>query len=116
MPIRGNVNTRLARLDGGDVDALLLAVSGLERIGQAHRITQILPVEVMCPSIGAGVLGLQCREDDLDTIETVTQLSDTQTWQPTSAELLPLVRLRFSSSDGRCCAAAFAGRPPIVVG
>jgi hydroxymethylbilane synthase len=90
VPIRGNANTRLAKLDGGDVDALLLAVSGLERISQADRITQILPVDVMYPPIGAGVLGLQCREDDLDTIDAVTQLGDTQTWRQTIAERMLL--------------------------
>lgn len=90
VPIRGNVNTRLAKLDAGEADALLLAVSGLERIGQADRITEVLPVEVMCPPVGAGVLGLQCREDDTATIEAVTALGDTDTWRQTTAERMLL--------------------------
>ena len=90
VPIRGNANTRLAKLDAGDADALLLAVSGLERIGEAGRITQILPVDLMCPPIGAGVLGLQCREDDTATIDTVARLGDTDTWRQTTAERMLL--------------------------
>ena len=69
---------------------MLLAVSGLERIGHADRITQILPVEVMCPPVGAGVLGLQCREDDTAIIEAVSALGDPQAWAQTSAERMLL--------------------------
>jgi hydroxymethylbilane synthase len=90
VPIRGNANRRLAKLDAGEVDALLLAVSGLERIGAADRITQILPVETMCPPIGAGVLGLQCREDDETTMHLVTRLGDVDTWRQTTAERMLL--------------------------
>ncbi|MCW3844625.1 hydroxymethylbilane synthase [Micromonospora yasonensis] len=90
VPIRGNANSRLAKLDAGDADALLLAVSGLHRIGQTDRITQVLDLEVMCPPIGAGILGLQCRTDDADTIAAVTDLGDPRTWRETSAERMLL--------------------------
>lgn len=86
VPMRGNAGRRLEKLDAGEADALLLAVSGLERIGQTKRITEILPVETMCPPIGAGVLGLQCREDDTATIETVSGLGDADTWREITAE------------------------------
>jgi hydroxymethylbilane synthase len=69
---------------------LLLAVSGLERIGNADRITEVLPVEVMCPPVGAGVLGLQCREDDPATIEAVSPLGDPQAWREITAERMLL--------------------------
>jgi hydroxymethylbilane synthase len=90
VAIRGNANTRLAKLDAGEADALLLAVSGLHRIGQAGRITEILPPDRMCPPIGAGVLGLQCREDDATTIEAVSALGDPQAWAQTTAERMLL--------------------------
>jgi hydroxymethylbilane synthase len=90
VPIRGNANSRLARLDAGEVDALLLAVAGLERIRAADRITEVLPVETMCPSLGAGVLGLQCRQDDTDTIDLVARLGCTTPWRQTSAERMLL--------------------------
>lgn len=90
VPIRGNANTRLAKLDAGEADAMLLAVSGLERIGQADRITEVLPVEVMCPPVGAGVLGLQCRQDDAATIEAVAVLGDADAWRQVTAERMLL--------------------------
>ena len=90
VPIRGNANSRLAKLDAGQADALLLAVAGLERIDLTDRITQILPIETMCPPLGAGVLGLQCRENDTDTIDLVARLGDTNTWRQTSAERMLL--------------------------
>jgi len=86
VPMRGNVNSRLAKLDAGEADALLVAVSGLERIGQTHRISEILSPEEMCPPIGAGILVLQCREDDAATIAAVSALGDPVTWREASAE------------------------------
>ncbi|PYC77858.1 hydroxymethylbilane synthase [Streptomyces tateyamensis] len=86
VPIRGNANSRLAKLAAGEVDALLLAVSGLERIGEQDRISEVLSVDAMCPPIGAGVLALQCREDDAATIAAVTPLGDPDAWRETTAE------------------------------
>ncbi|MEU9043874.1 MULTISPECIES: hydroxymethylbilane synthase [unclassified Kitasatospora] len=86
VPIRGNANSRLAKLEAGTVDALLLAVSGLERIGEQARITEVLGVEAMCPPIGAGTLVLQCREDDTATIDAVTTLGHHDTWREAAAE------------------------------
>ena len=90
VPMRGNANRRLEKLEAGEADALLLAASGLERIGEAGRISEILPVETMCPPIGAGVLALQCREDDTDTIDTVSALGDTAAWREITAERMLL--------------------------
>ncbi|MFJ8626094.1 hydroxymethylbilane synthase [Kitasatospora sp. NPDC093550] len=90
VPIRGNANSRLAKLEAGTVDALLLAVSGLERIGEQARITEVLGIEAMCPPIGAGILVLQCREDDAATIEAVTTLGHRDTWREAAAERMCL--------------------------
>lgn len=86
VPIRGNANSRLAKLAAGEADALLLAASGLERIGEAGRISEILGVDAMCPPIGAGVLALQCREDDRATIEAAAGLGHHDTWREATAE------------------------------
>ncbi|WP_051967635.1 hydroxymethylbilane synthase [Kitasatospora mediocidica] len=86
VPFRGNVNRRLEKLDAGEADALLLAASGLARIGLTERITEILSVETMCPPIGAGVLALQCREDDAVTSAAVAGLGDAGAWRETTAE------------------------------
>ncbi|WP_055549248.1 hydroxymethylbilane synthase [Streptomyces sp. NBRC 110028] len=90
VPMRGNANRRLEKLAAGDCDALMLAVSGLERIDRADVISEILPVETMCPPIGAGVLGLQCREDDTATIEAVAGLGDADVWKEITAERMLL--------------------------
>ncbi|MCF6474170.1 hydroxymethylbilane synthase [Nonomuraea sp. MG754425] len=90
VPMRGNANRRLEKLDAGEADALLLAVSGLERIGHQDRITEVLPLETMCPPIGAGVLALQCREDDQPTIDAVTGLGHADTWREVTAERMLL--------------------------
>jgi hydroxymethylbilane synthase len=86
MPFRGNANRRLEKLAAGEADALLLAASGLERIGRADVISELLSVETMIPPIGAGVLALQCREDDTVTIDTVSGLGDPDTHREILAE------------------------------
>ncbi|MCC9308658.1 hydroxymethylbilane synthase [Kitasatospora sp. RB6PN24] len=86
VPMRGNANRRLEKLAAGEADALLLAASGLARIGAEDRISEILPVELMCPPIGAGVLAIQCREDDAATIAAVSALGDEDAWRETTAE------------------------------
>ncbi|WP_042397939.1 hydroxymethylbilane synthase [Streptacidiphilus carbonis] len=90
VPIRGNANSRLAKLDAGDVDALMLAVSGLERIGAQDRITEILSVEQMMPAVGSGTLALQCRSEDEAVVEAVTALNDAETFRQTTAERMLL--------------------------
>ncbi|MEU6390803.1 hydroxymethylbilane synthase [Streptomyces sp. NPDC046939] len=86
VPMRGNANRRLEKLAAGDADALLLAVSGLERIGRPDLITDALSPETMCPPIGAGILALQCRADDEATLETVSGLGHRDTWREATAE------------------------------
>ncbi|MCX4822697.1 hydroxymethylbilane synthase [Streptomyces sp. NBC_01142] len=86
VPMRGNANRRLEKLAAGEADALLLAVSGLERIDRADVISEILPVETMCPPIGAGILALQCREADASTIDVVSGLGDPAAFREATAE------------------------------
>lgn len=86
VPMRGNANRRLEKLHAGDADALLLAVSGLERIGRREVITEILPAETLCPPIGAGILALQCRADDTATIDAVSALGDRNAFREATAE------------------------------
>ncbi|MCC3767784.1 hydroxymethylbilane synthase [Streptomyces sp. UNOC14_S4] len=86
VPIRGNANRRLEKLAAGEADALLLAVSGLERIGRTDAISEILPADVMCPPIGAGILALQCREGDAELIDAVSGLGDPATHREATAE------------------------------
>ncbi len=96
-PLRGNVNTRLARLEEGHFDALIAAVSGLHRVDQAHRITETLSHEVMCPPIGAGVIALVCRADDGELCESIAQLDDPATRKQADAE-----RAMLHALQGHC--------------
>ncbi|MFI9029190.1 hydroxymethylbilane synthase [Streptomyces sp. NPDC053560] len=86
VPMRGNANRRMEKLHAGEADALLLAVSGLHRIDRPDVITEVLSVEQMCPPIGAGVLALQCREDDTVTVDALSGLGDPGTHRETQAE------------------------------
>lgn len=63
-PVRGNVDTRLRKLDEGQFDAILLAAAGLRRLGWEDRITELAPIDVICPAVGQGALAIETREDD----------------------------------------------------
>lgn len=66
-PLRGNVDTRLSKVDAGDYDAIVLAAAGLARLGLATRGTEALEPAVFIPAVGQGALGIECREDDTET-------------------------------------------------
>jgi hydroxymethylbilane synthase len=72
--LRGNVDTRLRKLDEGKYDALILACAGLRRLGLEHRISAALPTSQMLPAVGQGALGIETRADDAETIEAISKL------------------------------------------
>jgi hydroxymethylbilane synthase len=76
VTLRGNVNTRLSKLDKGEYDAIVLAVAGLRRLGFGHRITQEMNEDVSLPAIGQGAIGVECRRDDHRTNEWLVALHD----------------------------------------
>ena len=67
IDLRGNVETRLKKLAQGMVDATLLAVAGLERLGLTSHITSVLPTDEMLPAVAQGAIGVSCRSDDAQT-------------------------------------------------
>lgn len=75
-PIRGNVDTRLRKLSDGVVQALVVAMAGLKRLGKHGRVAEILPVEVMLPAPGQGCLAVECRTGDKDMRQTLGQIED----------------------------------------
>lgn len=77
--VRGNLNTRLAKLDAGEYDALILAVAGLERLGMGDRVHQVLPKEISLHAVGQGALGIECRADDTDLISMLKAIEHPQT-------------------------------------
>jgi hydroxymethylbilane synthase len=92
--IRGNVDTRLRKLDGGQFDAIVLAEAGLRRLGLAHRITQVLPFDVMLPAVGQGALAIECRADDDKIRGAIAPLEDAPTRAAVTTERALLAQLR----------------------
>lgn len=84
--IRGNVDSRLSKLDRGEYDAIVLAAAGLNRLGLEGRITQRIPVERMLPAVGQGALGLECRSHDDTTRTALEELDDPTTHAAVAAE------------------------------
>lgn len=85
-PIRGNVDTRLRKLDAGDYDALILAAAGLRRLGLGARISAAIPIEDSVPAPGQGIVAIQVREEDLRAAEAVRQIGDEPAWLSLMAE------------------------------
>ena len=85
LPIRGNVDTRLRKLESGEFDAIVLAAAGLNRLGMAERITELLPFEVMCPAPGQGALGIETALDGAGR-EAARSLNHVPTWRAITAE------------------------------
>ena len=88
VTLRGNVPTRLKRLDSGEFDAIVLAVSGLTRLGREGRITQILNGEHHIPSPGQGAMGIECRSRDSQVQEFISPLNHETTSIAVNAERL----------------------------
>jgi hydroxymethylbilane synthase len=84
--LRGNVDTRLKKLDEGQYDAIILACAGLERLGLGERITETLKMPDWLPASTQGIIGLQCREDDAATRALIEPLADSDTMVVACAE------------------------------
>ncbi len=91
--LRGNVNTRLAKLDNGQYDAIILAAAGLIRLEMQDRITQQLPAEITLPAVGQGAVGIECRNDDQELITLLSKLNHTPTATRVRAERAMNARL-----------------------
>lgn len=78
-PLRGNVDTRLRKLEEGLVDAIVLAYAGLRRLDMGDRATEVLAPEVMLPAVGQGALGIECRAVDADVEERLLRTDDAET-------------------------------------
>jgi hydroxymethylbilane synthase len=91
--LRGNVNTRLAKLDEGQYDAIILASAGLIRLGMRERIKQEIDTGVSLPAVGQGAVGIECRNDDAELISLLQALNDSQTAARVLAERAMNARL-----------------------
>ncbi|MDR3589596.1 MAG: hydroxymethylbilane synthase [Negativicutes bacterium] len=97
IDLRGNLDTRLAKLLSAELDAILLAVAGLRRLGWDDRITQILPQQVCLPAVGQGALAIEIREDDAELLAALAFLHHEETAAAVTAE-----RAYLSELEGGC--------------
>ncbi|MEH2242008.1 hydroxymethylbilane synthase [Nostoc sp.] len=95
--VRGNLITRLAKLDAGEYDALILAAAGLERLGMSDRVHQILPASISLHAVGQGALGIECRADDSELLSLLKAIEHPQTRDRCLAE-----RSFLRSLEGGC--------------
>ncbi|HEX4153523.1 MAG TPA: hydroxymethylbilane synthase [Steroidobacteraceae bacterium] len=111
--LRGNVDTRLRRLEEGDLDAIVLAAAGLARLGLESRISALLDPSVSLPAVGQGVIGIECRSDDAAARKAVRVLDDAAAHAAVSAERAFARRLGGSCQSPIAAFAEFAaaGRP-----
>lgn len=86
VDLRGNVDTRLRKLDEGQMDAIILAAAGLERLGYGERIKEVIPAKVCLPAVGQGALAIESRDNDDEVRNMLAFLNDEATKQATDAE------------------------------
>lgn len=116
VPIRGNVPTRIRKVDEGTCDVVLLAAAGLSRLGLTDRVAEYLPVDAFCPAPAQGILALQCRKDDERTRALVSPLGDPETTIAAAAERGFLRRLQASCNVPVGCHARREGDVLVVRG
>lgn len=109
VPIRGNAETRMAKIAKDEVDAVVLAYAGLERIGHLDAVTQVFEPEEMLPAPGQGALAVECRTTDSDLAELLSVVSDAHTVAATIAERSLLEAL---AAGCRAPVAAYAAAAP----
>jgi hydroxymethylbilane synthase len=120
-PLRGNVNTRLAKLEAGEYDAIILAAAGLERLGLQHHIRQCFATEQMLPAAAQGVIGIECLEERTELCAILGQLEHAETAKTTVAERAVALTLQANCqspvatyatlSEGRLCLTALVALP-----
>ncbi|MDN4619736.1 hydroxymethylbilane synthase [Paenibacillus sp. PsM32] len=91
--IRGNIDSRLRKLETEGFDAIMLAAAGLERMGWSDRITSFLPTDICLPAVGQGALGIECRADDIEMLQLLSLYNDDLTAVTVTAERTFLAEL-----------------------
>lgn len=91
--LRGNVDSRLQKLDAGEFDAIILAAAGIKRLGHLERIRAFLPIELFIPAVGQGIIGIECHEEDDAILDLIEPLNDLETAACVIAERATAERL-----------------------
>ncbi len=117
MPIRGNVDTRIRKLrEGDEYDAIILAAAGIGRMGLSGEASEIISVDSMVPSPGQGIIAIECREGDGDTVQIISKINHEDTWVAAAAERAFLMRLAGDCNIPVGCHAALTGDSVTVRG
>src|SRR5690349_4303753 len=122
VPLRGNVDTRLRKVDAGEADAIVLARAGLVRLGLEGRATEVLSPEISLPAVGQGALGIECRETDENAASLLAPLHDLETSVAVEAERgvlfalegdckTPLAAYAVRAENGEMFLRAFVAKP-----
>lgn len=91
--VRGNIGTRISKIETEGFDGVILAAAGLKRVGWEDKISDYLPENISLPAVGQGALGIECREDDDELIDLLNHINDAKTSQTVTAERSFLARL-----------------------
>jgi hydroxymethylbilane synthase len=94
VPLRGNADTRVAKVDSGEVDAAILALAGLKRIGLEDRVCEVFEPDVMLPCVGQGTVGVECRADDEEAVLLLQKINHIDTFTCVNAERAMLKMLQ----------------------
>lgn len=86
VPLRGNLDTRIRKIETENLDGIVVAAAGMKRMGWVDRISQFIPLDVMLPSIGQGVLGIELRKGDGNIRQAISFINHEETWVETTAE------------------------------
>ena len=105
VPLRGNVETRLRKLDAGEMDATILALAGMKRLGLTQHATKIMSTDEFLPAVGQGAIGIEARADDARTRETLARINhaDTSTALRLRARVPCRARRLLQDADRRAC-------------
>ena len=95
--IRGNIDTRIRKLQEEEYDAIILAAAGIERMEWKGQVTQFIPIEISLPAVGQGALGIECREEDGDLLDLLSRFSHPETFTSVKAE-----RAFLNTLEGGC--------------
>jgi hydroxymethylbilane synthase len=93
LELRGNVDTRLKKVESGDYDAIVLAKAGLDRLGWSPKISEVIPTEISLPAVGQGALGIEARAEDRSVLDLLARLDHAETRAAVTAERALLAQL-----------------------
>jgi hydroxymethylbilane synthase len=93
VPLRGNADTRVGKVDSGEVDAAILAYAGLRRIGLQERVTDVFEPDLLLPAVGQGSVGLECRAEDQEVVDMLQNIAHQESFAQVTAERTMLMGL-----------------------